>query len=306
MDRQAILDGEHAHRSVPRALRARPELVLSRSRRQTPHRISAPVGPELTAPPRDFRELRDSTGAGALRWDGLLPNCLPDPTASYEHASGVGYRVDRDSYRTRRTTHSEELAWMATRGLLEETSRGLWTDGEYPDRIGLRSRVSAVVPYFIVPDLDGAHPYLIDQLWIIAASDQLSARWVALEIDGEKHLEDRLRRRDVERTEALYAMGFEVVRIAAWWFRVDPFRAVVAFMREARLLAEGRTLVGEERLRTISDYVCDCCHHPMHRLDEHAIEEIWFEDRTWLVHEECAADVLDGDWMPEGRRRQLA
>jgi uncharacterized membrane protein YbaN (DUF454 family) len=306
MDRQAIIDGEHAHRSVPRALRGRPEIVLSRSRRQTPHRIAAPIGAQHTAPPKDFRELRDVTGGAAPRWDRQIPNCLPDPSAAYDHAGSVGYLVDRESYRARRTSHSEELAWMATRGLLEETSRGLWTEGSYPDRIELRNRVSAVVPYFIVPDLDGAHPYLVDQLWIVAESDQRSARWIALEIDGEKHLEDWLRRRDAERTEALYAMGFEVIRIAAWWFRVDPFRAIVSFMREAQLVTEGETLVGEDRLRTISDYVCDCCHNPMHRLDELAIEEIWHDDRTWLVHEDCAADVLHGDWMPEGARRKMA
>jgi hypothetical protein len=304
MNEQQVHLAIRAHERIDAGLRGTPDVLLGATRRQSPHRGTTATLEETSAP-RDFRELRDLIARGTPRWAFDLPISLPSPRQAYEHAASVGYVVDRPSFTTRTASVTEQLAWTAARGILTETYPSLWADRQYPDRLALRERVATVLPYFIVPDVDEARPHLVDQLWIVTSLDGAASRWIALEIEGEHRRSERERAHDAARTAAMVEMGFEVIRVAGWWVRIDPFRAIAEFLRAAGLLRARYKLVGEERFRTLAEYVCDCCRNPMVRRTEDAILEVAAgpDEEPRLVHSGCEDDALDGDWTPAGERR---
>lgn len=288
MDELAIRDGRWARKSVTPALRHRPEIVLAEAGHSIRHRaaFSARTAPSL---PRDLGELRDEDRSWGS-WSASDVRYL-DPQDAYAHARDAGYRLDRPFFSERTSSSHERLAWTAARGLLEQTSPGLWVEHPGPNRLRIQGRVDAVIPYFVVPDVDGFRPHLVSQLWIVREPDAQTVRWIALEISNEKHQEAWLRRRDEEHAQQLLESGVEVVRVAAWWLRVDPFRVIVEFWRKIGLISSRHELRGEERLRSIADYVCDACAEPLCRWDENDIEEVRREYEHFVVHQDCALDL---------------
>ncbi|MBI2394544.1 MAG: hypothetical protein HYV09_33550 [Deltaproteobacteria bacterium] len=303
MNEQAVRRAISSHKSVADPFRRDPRIVLAAARRRHLHR--APLGwAELGQPARDLRELRDVARRSA--WWDTSALAMPDPVEVYFHAALIGYRVDDSSfYSTRKPSHTEREAFQIAKEMLLEPQPSLWVDRlDMPMFDSLRERVCALTPYFVVPDPQN-RPHLIRQFWVVATGPD-TVRWLALEVDSESRQTEEMRASDRALDASLDAEGVEVYRLAGWWFRIDPYRAIVEFFRAAGLLRRDARMHGEERLRTINDYICECCGNPMDRSEAHSIQDVLHDDSEFTVHYDCVGELQRGEGMPAGERRRIA
>jgi hypothetical protein len=216
------------------------------------------------------------------------PRHPPSLAFALQMARKRGYRVPQDlaDRADRGVSFAERSAWHAAHAFVRHGAPGCVVG---PDMLGRRLGALHLTGSHVVPDptRPGKVPYVVDQLWIVAANEGAAVRLLALEIDGEHHLDPANANRDRRRDEVLEAAGYEVFRVAGWWCRIDPFKVVLEFMRAAGLVPGGVTLRGEPFLATIDDYACGICGLPMIRFDEDWIAEVSFHDDDMAVHAEC-------------------
>lgn len=287
----------NAHKSVSEALHREKRVVLYRTPKPILHHAVVGWSPS-NLPPRDFNELRDTVGR--FDWRDYYPgHRLPDPREVYEHASIVGYRIDEHVRVQLEESWTDKQAWLTANEFLDEHLPGLWDRDGMPEFLELRRRVIAVLPYFIIPDKDN-RPIVIRQLWLVADKEGKAARWIALDF---AYTADRSKTAFIDRQ--IESHGIEVFRIGAWWFRVDPYRAMIEFLREVGLLSRRYTYTGEGALLCIADYSCDSCRHPMDRREGHSIDDLIHDRRQWLVHHDCAEDVQMDEWTAPDFKRAI-
>src|SRR5215208_3282003 len=87
-----------------------------------------------------------------------------------------------------------------------------------------------------------------------------------------------------ERDVMLAARGYEIYRVAGWWCRIDPFRVICEFLSASKLLPDAHKRLATSRFRTIDDYMCDYCGHPLYRREEDWIREFEHEGQNLVVH----------------------
>lgn len=91
----------------------------------------------------------------------------------------------------------------------------------------------------------------------------------------------------------LAAMGYEVVHVAGWWCRIDPYRSMLAALASVGLLSVAHTDVTGAEFSTIADYRCGFCDEPMVRWDVDWIESMVDGDHRLSVHRSCYRKETD-------------
>lgn len=230
-------------------------------------------------PFHDHKLLKETINNGQLPWNigaGAPGQAWPLYMAM-EEAKRLGYRIPNKYITKARPSYGEDEAYYAARKLAYYY-RHRSTDLPY--------QVIAVCTNFFVPHQYGMKycPYFIDLLWILV-NENLNIRLLAIEIDGEHHFDRQ--ERDAARDEYLTSLGYEVWRVANWWCRVDGWKVISEVLTQAGIVPSSYNhryrLVGENRLTTISRYVCARCHQPMVRFDDDWIVEVDDE----LIHRSC-------------------
>jgi len=220
---------------------------------------------------------------------------------TYAKAKKAGYPVpDQFIVPTNHTSYGETEAYHAAIHMgLNKTA---FTNNEQDAGI-VRDRVLQVSSSFIVPNPNPSlAPYVIDQLWIVEGKDH-SVRFLAVEIDGEYHLTEEARAKDETRDVYLNSLGYEVYRLAGWWCRIDPWRAIGEFMSLALNLKGIRTQLGFVPL-DIQQYCCYHCRLPMVRWDTDDISWMLLsnyereslpesEEQLVFMHRKCLDDNID-------------
>ena len=299
VEEKKLVEASRAHLSVDPSLRETP-LVLSCTRDRVLHN---PIDIGKIAPPKWWRTsgvpgetLPDhwtvrrwlSVGRGELAdsesWFNDPYHALALGRAMKEHRDH-GYVIPDHFIDDRSPSYGENEAWFAAQHLVRRASH-----------LSARHRMihgGAMLPQVAVPrrsNIDPFAPYLLDQLWIVPVGERY--RLVALEVDGEGHLTAERVRHGRERDARLVDAGYEVVHVAGWWCRIDPWRviaeAIYAMNITTRIRMPGDTLT------SIDEYVCDYCNHRVTRSDDHDLET--FDHRN-VMHRECAEErAEDGDY----------
>lgn len=231
-----------------------------------------------------------SLGRLPLAWpDAGGPDKAPHLSEAMRTARWLGYNVPEDfitnssepSYSEREAFHA---AHMIARGHFNAFNSG---DG-ISDLQGFRRSLCQLTGQFIVPDplQPNKTPYFLDQLWVIANPDQ-TVRLIAIEIDGEVHLPEEEQLKSHKRDHMLAAMGYEVVHVAGWWCRIDPYRAILTALACVGLLSVAHADVPGAEFCSIGDYRCGLCNKPMVRWDVDWIKRTSDGDRNLCVHRCC-------------------
>jgi hypothetical protein len=233
-------------------------------------------------------------------WSPNKPRTLQDALLV---AKSSGYSVpDKFLAESKNTSYSEAEAFYAAYMLVSGNFMGWHEDSSIGDRWDVASRwnnrrsyICQLTGQFIVPDPldDSKTPYFLDQLWIYATSDN-QVRLIGLEIDGEIHLDEQVRKRDMRRDAMLAAKGYEIYHVAGWWCRIDPYRVVCEFLNASGILPNAQKCILGCHFDSISDYVCELCHEPMVRWDIDWIMKTELYEQELLVHRSCAEKVSEG------------
>jgi hypothetical protein len=166
--------------------------------------------------------------------------------------------------------------------------------------------IRTIVPYFVVPDLEGdAHPLLV--CIVVNGTTAGTERWIAVQMARDREsVRERNYRALFDRH--LAQLGFEAYRVTEGWLRVDPMRAMLSVLRRAGVVQPGPRLSGEI-LGCIGDYVCASCGHELMRSDPDDIVELVHPgyDCPAAVHAFCVDDAREGRWNAgDGRRSAVA
>lgn len=233
-------------------------------------------------------------------WSPSRPRTLKDALSV---AKRRGFSVpDKFLIDSEKTSYSESEAFYASYMLVSGNFLGWHGNSSIGDawdvarRWGnIRSSICQLTCQFIVPDPieDNKTPYFLDQLWIYATPDD-QIRLIGLEIDGEVHLDEQVRKRDIKRDAMLAAKGYEIYHVAGWWCRVDPYRVICEFLNASGLFPNAQKYILGHHFKSTSDYVCELCHEPMVRWDIDWIMQTELYEREYLVHRSCAEKVSEG------------
>ena len=205
---------------------------------------------------------------------------------AYSLAIQQGYKIPEKYFTHPKASYGEEEAFYAARrifgsGRVDQINLKL-----YGSHICVRSLVSN----FPVPNPNNPFgpPFFIDQLWIVLTGGP-AVRLLAIEIDGEHHLQPEQQKHDAIRDEILTDLGYEVWRVGGWWCRVDAWRAIVEVLVKAGILPDAESYLGESSLGDINTYVCDICDQPMVRWDTDWIKEY----RDGKAHRMCWSEIYE-------------
>ena len=221
-------------------------------------------------------------------------------TTAMREAKDIGYEIpDRITEGYAPPSHSESEALQAAYMIISGNFCSWSSYGDFCfenqnahlERYrAFRQSLCQLSCQFIVPrDESKEFPYVLDQLWIHSPSPN-NYRFIVLEIDGEQHFQKEKKNADKRRDELLEDMGYEVYRIAGWWCRIDPYRAILEFLDASNMFLEGHKFLLGGNLTNIEDYICDHCDRPMVRWDEDWISRI--DDQLTKVHLCCLRQLL--------------
>jgi hypothetical protein len=232
------------------------------------------------------------SGRVPLGWgEYWIPDSPPTTLNALSLAAHLGYSVPKDFLHTKSTSYSESEAFLAAYMLVSDNFRL-----SIPDKFSdWSSYVCQLTGQFLVPDpvLKDKIPYILDQLWIVANTNN-QVRLIGLEIDGEIHLNEEKKKQDEKRDLMLAAMGYETYHVAGWWCRIDPYRVICEFMSASGICPNADKYLNTHNLQSISDYVCDICKKPMVRWDINWITKVEDDNGNLLLaHHNCARDLVD-------------
>jgi hypothetical protein len=260
----------------------------------------------------DHQLLQRLLKVGVFPWEYQFKHQVPDSPPLLSQALSVardrGYVVPEAYLAGHAPSYGETEAWVAAQEIVRGHTPRIWrrcTSGWSPTFHTwqqVRQKVY-LEGQFVVPDplLPAKTPYVLDQLWAVA-TDALSSptgtglaprprvRLIALEVDGEGHLDPDRQERDRRRDVMLAAMGYEMFHVAGWWCRIDPFRAVCEFLASAEILPDATTDLTGASITNIDEYRCFLCGQPMVRWEDDWIEEVQTSDGNCLVHRTCCAE----------------
>jgi hypothetical protein len=230
-------------------------------------------------PYHDHKLLERTISNGQLPWNiGTGAPGQPWPLSlAMQEARRLGYNIPEEYINNSLPSYGEDEAYYAARKLAYH----------YRHRSqDLPYQVVAICTNFFVPNRYGMKyaPYFIDLLWILVDRD-LNFRLLAIEIDGEHHLDRK--ERDAARDEHLASLGYEIWRVENCWCRVDGWKVISEVLSKAGIIPNNYRhkyrLPGENRLQTIDSYYCARCRQPMVRFDDDWIKEVNDE----LIHRCC-------------------
>jgi hypothetical protein len=241
-----------------------------------------------------------SQGRLPLGWrEYWTPDDPPNLDIALEQAKARGFSVPEKFLSEKSdSSYSEKEAFLAAYGFVSGQrdfySSSVLEDGLRQKIFGWRRNLCQLTGQFIVPDplATNKTPYFLDQLWILLLPEERRVRLIALEIDGEQHLETERAQKDHRRDIMLAAMGYEVFHVAGWWCRIDPCLVIAEFLRASGICdAAPDYLIGAKK--RISDYRCDICGELMVRWDYGDIAEAVISDRQYVGHKFCIHDRID-------------
>lgn len=224
------------------------------------------------------------------------------PTLKYaqERALGIGHRVPQKYIKEDRNSYSENEAYHAAQMIVRGDCRFLDSINFLNLRGFLKHRFRQLTGQFIIPDPTDPKktPYFIDQLWIASEPNPknindkaTNIRLICLEIDGEPHLTKESQKKQEYRDFKLNEMGYEVYHLAGWWCRIDPYKAICAFLSEAGLVPNIDNDFSFS-IFSISDYICNHCEKPMVRWDVDWIQVVENEfGKKEFLHKLCANEI---------------
>jgi len=224
------------------------------------------------------------------------PQNPPSQSHAYEIATKRGYNIPQQFLDNKEPSHSETEAFNAAYSFISgdpSLFRGRsWWDND--DLRLWRPWLCQLTGQFVVPDplMPKKSPYVIDQLWITLATEK-QVRLVALEVDGEIHLDKEHVERDARRDVMLSSMGYEMHHVAGWWCRIDPYRVIAEFLAASGICSSAKEHIQGSELNSIHDYYCGLCKQPMVRWDTNWIQEIRVDGKTLVAHKYCAEEFRD-------------
>lgn len=215
-------------------------------------------------------------------------DCPPTTFDALAFAKKIGYSVPDDFLKEKKISYSEEEAFYAAY-MIVSNNFYFWED--HTPSNNWRSFVCQLSGQFLVPDpiMKSKTPYILDQLWIVSDTNS-QVRLIGLEIDGENHLNDENKKKDEKRDVMLAAMGYEIYHVAGWWCRIDPYRVICDFLSSCGIFPDAEKYIIGQKLKSISDYVCELCGRPMVRWDVDWIHEVEKEGKYILAHRDCAQE----------------
>lgn len=210
-----------------------------------PAEITIPRGTSLRRPWLTVHESTDLHLADVRRVDGI-PTTGPRRLAM-DLGSVVGPRRYRQTLRELRSQHGVELGALLQTYLRHKRSGRNggaalrdWLD-RYADVGGVAE--SGLEQLALDAFLDAGLAPVV-QLWVTVAGDRryrldlaFPNLGIAVEVDGSQHQERPARRADADRTAALEASGWTVIRIRSGTFATDLLRAIEVVRRASVVAA---------------------------------------------------------------------